>query len=69
MAGRPHLPVSTNFRTLDTLVDCPSSVAAKSLLEPTQSVADRPWVGPAGRPLSPFDSWFGPRGPIVLVVS
>jgi hypothetical protein len=42
MASRPLLPVSTNFWTLDTLVDQLRSVAAKSRLEPTQNVANRP---------------------------
>jgi hypothetical protein len=52
VAGWPLLLVSTDFQTLDTLVSCLRSVAAKSRPEPTQSVADRP--------LGPFDLWFGP---------
>jgi hypothetical protein len=53
MAGRPLLLVSTNFLTLDTLVDCLRSIDAKSRLEPTLGVASRPALGP-------FDLWFGP---------
>jgi hypothetical protein len=59
VTGQPLLPVSTELRTLDTLVDCLRSVAAKSQPEPTQSVAGRPWGCPIGRPMSPFDLWFG----------
>jgi hypothetical protein len=54
MAGRPLLMVSTDFWTLDTLIDHLRIVAAKSWTELTQSVTDRP--------LGPFDLWFGPRG-------
>jgi hypothetical protein len=49
VASRPLLQVSTNFQTLDTLVDHLRSVAAKCRPEPTQIVAGRPW-GQAGRP-------------------
>jgi hypothetical protein len=49
VAGRPLLPVSTDLRTLDTLVDCLRSVATKSRPEPTQSVVGQPW-GWARRP-------------------
>jgi hypothetical protein len=52
VAGRPLLPVSTDFRTLDTLLDRLRSVATKSQPESTQSVV--------GRPMIPFDLWFGP---------
>jgi hypothetical protein len=52
VASQPLLPVSTDFLTLDTLVDHLKSVAAKSWPELTQSVA--------GRPLGPFDLWSGP---------
>jgi hypothetical protein len=52
MTGWLLLLVSTDFLTLDTLLDHLRSVAAKSRPEPTQSVA--------GRPLGPFDLWFGP---------
>jgi hypothetical protein len=48
VAGWTLLLVSTDFRTLDTLVDHLRSVAAKSRPEPTQSVAGQPW-GCAGR--------------------
>jgi hypothetical protein len=53
LAGRPLLPVSTDFRTWDTLVNRLRSVAIKFWPEPTQSVADRPT-------LVPFDLCFGP---------
>jgi hypothetical protein len=52
VAGWPLLPVSTDFRTLDTLVDRLRSIVAKSRPELTQSVVDRP--------LGPFDLSFGP---------
>jgi hypothetical protein len=55
MAGRPPLPVSTDSRAWDTLVNRCVTVATKSRPEPTQSVA--------GWPLSPFDLWFGPTWP------
>jgi hypothetical protein len=53
VAGRPLLPVFTDFRTLDTLVDRLRSVAAKSRPKLSQSVAGRLALGP-------FDLWFGP---------
>jgi hypothetical protein len=43
MVGRPLLPICTDFRTLDTLVDHLRSIAAMSQSEPSQSVAGRPW--------------------------
>jgi hypothetical protein len=46
VAGRPLLPVSTDFQTLDTLVDRLRSIAAKSPPKQTQSVADRLPLGP-----------------------
>jgi hypothetical protein len=52
VAGQPLLPVSTDFRTWNTLVNRLRSVAVKSRPEPTQTVA--------GQPLCPFDLWFDP---------
>jgi hypothetical protein len=52
MAGRPLLLSSTDFRTLDTLINRFKSVAAMSRPELTQSVAGRLDLGP-------FDLWFG----------
>jgi hypothetical protein len=54
MAGRPLLPVSTDFWTWDTLVNRLRMITVKSLPEPTQSVASqlRGWAGrPALVPL------------------
>jgi hypothetical protein len=51
-ADRPLLPVSTDSRAQDPLLNQRVNVATKSRPEPTQSVA--------GRPLSPLDLWFGP---------
>jgi hypothetical protein len=59
-AGQPLLLIFTDFRTLDTHVDRLISVANKSHTKLTQSVVGRPRVGPASRPLGPFDLWFGP---------
>jgi hypothetical protein len=60
IAGWPLLSVSTDFRTLDTLVDRLRNVPTKSHPEPTQSVAGR-LRGWTSRPaLGPFDLWFGP---------
>jgi hypothetical protein len=42
IACQPLLPVSTDFRTWDTLVNRLRSVAIKYRPEPTQSVAGRP---------------------------
>jgi hypothetical protein len=39
VAGRPLLPVSTNYQAWDTLVNQLMSVSVKSPPEPTQSVA------------------------------
>jgi hypothetical protein len=75
-AGRPLLPVSTDFRTLDTLVDRLSSVVTKSRPELTQSMAGRPrgWAGP----WAPLTFGLAPRGmrvtifggiPNILVIS
>jgi hypothetical protein len=49
VASRPLLPVSTDFRTWDSLVNWLRSIAVKSQPEPTQSVAGRP-RGWADRP-------------------
>jgi hypothetical protein len=54
VAGQLLLPVSTDFRTWDTLVNWLRRVAVMSRPEPTQSVAGRPrgWAGlPALVPL------------------
>jgi hypothetical protein len=51
VAGWPLLPVSTDFRIWDTLVNQLRILTVKSRPEPTQSVAGRPrgWAGqPAG---------------------
>jgi hypothetical protein len=64
VADRPLLPVSTDFLTLDTLVDRLRSVATKSQPELTQSVA--------GRPASPWDPLtysLAPRGLCVINIS
>jgi hypothetical protein len=43
VAVRPLLLVSTDSQTQDTLVNRRMNVAAKSRLEPTQSVSGRPF--------------------------
>jgi hypothetical protein len=47
MVGWPLLPVSTDFRPWDSLVNRLSSVAIKSWPEPTESVVGWPrgWAG------------------------
>jgi hypothetical protein len=52
VAGRPLLPVSTDSWPWDTLVNRRMNIATKSRPDLTQCVA--------GRPMSPFDLWFGP---------
>jgi hypothetical protein len=48
VASRPLLPVSTDSRAWDTLINRLRSVSVKSRPELTQSVADGPrgWAGP-----------------------
>jgi hypothetical protein len=53
MAGQPLLPVSTNSRTWDTLINQQRSVAIKSQPEPTQSVAGWPLCPPLTFGLAP----------------
>jgi hypothetical protein len=47
VAGRPLLPISTDSRAWDTLVNRRMNIAAKSMPEPAQIVAGRPsgWAG------------------------
>jgi hypothetical protein len=52
VAGRPHLPVSTDSRARYTLVNRLRSIVVRSPPEPTQSVN--------AQPLCLFDLWFGP---------
>jgi hypothetical protein len=54
MAGRPLLPVPIDSQAWDTLVNRRMNIAAKSRLEPTQSVVGHPrgWASrPALEPL------------------
>jgi hypothetical protein len=64
VAGRPLLLVSTDFRTLDTLIDHHRSIATKSRPKLTQSLAGRP----AG-PWAPLTCGLAPLGLRVTNIS
>jgi hypothetical protein len=66
VAGRLLLPVSSDFQTLDTLVDHLRRIAAKSRPERTQSVAGQPALVP---PLTCGFSPLGLRVTNILVVT
>jgi hypothetical protein len=71
VAGRPLLPVSTNFQTWDTLVNRLRSIAVKSLPRPTQSVACQPrgWAGRPAGPCAPLTYGLAPHGLHVTDIS